>query len=242
MDNKSTLLVIGASSEIASQYINIYHHKYSSILLHYNNHKPVLNKIPDSTSISFFQSDLSDHKSTQNLLTDIRKSEKQISHLLFCAAPEYGLRPFSKTEWSSHYQNQIDIQLRTAVLISKQLLPNMVEKKRGKIVFLLSSILQNPPAGCSDYLVAKHALLGLMLAMSTEFSKHHICINGVSPSMVNTKFIKKIPDFVKDSVAEASPLKRLSTCNDVIPTIDFLMSDISNFITGQNIFVTGGKP
>ena len=89
--------------------------------------------------------------------------------------------------------------------------------------------------------MTKYALLGLMKSLSVEYADKGIMVNGVSPDMIETKFLKDIPDLVIRQNAERSPLKRNLTIEDVVPTFDFLLSDAADTITGQNIGITGGK-
>lgn len=79
-----------------------------------------------------------------------------------------------------------------------------------------------------------------MESLSAEYASKHVTVNAVSPSMIDTKFLR-IPDLVKQMNIEASPIKRLLTPEDVIPTFAFLLSPGADTITGQNIPVTAGN-
>ena len=68
-----------------------------------------------------------------------------------------------------------------------------------------------------------------------------ITINSVSPSMTQTKFISDIPRLISENTATQHPLKRLADTVDVLPMIQFLLSDETRYITGQNILISGGK-
>ena len=117
----------------------------------------------------------------------------------------------------------------------------MAKKKYGKIVFMLSSYtIGTPPSAMAHYVTSKYALLGLAKTLSSEYSSKKICVNSISPSMIETNFLSEIPEMMVQLTADKHPLKRNGMPSDVIPAIKFLLSDDSNFITGVNIPITGG--
>ena len=81
--------------------------------------------------------------------------------------------------------------------------------------------------------------VGLPLAL--EFSKYNINVNLVSPGMTDTELISNVPERYRALISAKTPLKRLTSANDVAGAIAFLASDNSNFITGETIRVNGGQ-
>ena len=76
----------------------------------------------------------------------------------------------------------------------KYILPFMKKNKYGKILTILSSVtIGQPPGHMSSYVTSKYALLGLLRSLAAEYSKYKICINSISPGMINTKFLNEIP-------------------------------------------------
>lgn len=163
------------------------------------------------------------------------------SHIVHISAQRTINQRFHKTEWNE-YEKAMETALRSVIMILNCFLPYMKKEKYGKILFMLTSYtLNNPPKHQAAYVVTKYALLGLMKSLSVEYADKGIMVNGVSPDMIETKFLKDIPDLVIRQNAERSPLKRNLTIEDVVPTFDFLLSDAADTITGQNIGITGGK-
>ena len=225
---------------MAKAYIEKHGSCYDHITVQYNSRKPCFEGTKIQDNIRYIRCDLSSEEETVQCLSEMQPLIEEIDSILFCAAPRYSLKSFSKSSWLNDFEPQINVQVRSSVIFLRELMPVLVKKKYGRVVFLLSSVVSNVPKGTSGYAIAKHALLGLVKALSIEYAQHNICINSVSPSMTDTAFIEDIPVFVRDSVAGQNPLKRLATANDVIPSIHFLMSKESGFISGQNILVTGG--
>ena len=83
--------------------------------------------------------------------------------------------------------------------------------------------------------------MGLMKALAQEYAGKGVTINGISPTMIETKFLNDIPDLLVQQNAMNSPTKENLKVQDVVPTISFLLSNNANSITGQNIAITNGN-
>ena len=147
---------------------------------------------------------------------------------------------FSKFGWD-HFEADLHIQLRSAVILLRRFLPAMARMPRARVVFLLSSVTRGvPPKFMSMYTVIKHAQLGLMRALASEYADTGLCVNAVSPGMVDTQFLDNVPELVKEMSASASPRRRNAKPDEVVDAIEFLLSPKASYITGVEIPVTGG--
>ena len=126
-------------------------------------------------------------------------------------------------------------------MILQKFIPKMSKNKYGKIVFMLSAYLLGvPPKFQSPYITIKYALLGLMRNLAAEYAAKGIMVNAVSPDMMETKFLSELPDLIIEQSAKNNPLGRNIYIDEVVPTIEYLLSSGSDMVTGQNIGVTGG--
>lgn len=126
-------------------------------------------------------------------------------------------------------------------MILQDFIPKMSKQRYGKIVFMLSAyVVGIPPKFQSSYITVKYALLGLMRNLASEYASKGVMVNGVSPDMMETKFLSELPDLVKEQSAKHNPLGRNIRVDEVVPTIEYLLSPASDIVTGQNIGVTGG--
>ena len=93
----------------------------------------------------------------------------------------------------------------------------------------------------SSVSVAKSALVGLCHALAAEFSPD-IRVNCISPSIFQSKMSSRFLKNEKSAerIKNNNPLNKIGTAEDISSLIDFLISDASNWITGQNISVDGG--
>lgn len=88
-----------------------------------------------------------------------------------------------------------------------------------------------------DYSVAKHGMIGLNKYYAALYAKHNVRVNMVSPAPIKNKQKVKLIKNLKKLI----PMKKLADKKDVFEIINFLLSEKSKFITGQNILVDGGR-
>lgn len=130
------------------------------------------------------------------------------------------------------------------ILLTKEIVKKKKLSNSSSIVYTLSIAGNyNILPGNSIYGSAKTALSAFIKYAAIELAGKGIRCNGVSPGMVNTELIKKIPisaeDLHKDMVQY--PLKRYAEPEEVAYAIIYLLSDASAFVTGSNLVIDGGR-
>lgn len=136
----------------------------------------------------------------------------------------------------------VDVVLKGAFLCTKAALPDMIERRWGRVVNISSrAYLGNP--GQANYSAAKAGLLGFTRAMSLENGKYNITVNAVAPGIVDTAAVRALPHYEKVKAAAEStlPLPRLGRVEDVASAVAFLASEPAGYITGDVLHVTGGR-
>ncbi len=239
----NVLLVTGSTSDIGVELIKNVHQNYDYIIAHYNQNKGNLveleKKLKDK--LILLSSDFLDEEDTCKVVDKIIEKGIIPNHIVHLPAGKFENIKFSKINWQK-FNNDLNISLRSIVIILNKLLPIIAKEKNGKVVIMLSSCTLNiPPKYLTSYITSKYALLGLMKALSQEYAGKGITINGVSPSMIETKFLNNIPTLIIKQNAENSPTKENLKVSEVVPTIEFLLSEKANCITGQNIAITNGN-
>lgn len=146
-------------------------------------------------------------------------------------------------KWKTdRFRLDMAVQVESAVLIMKKFTPGMSRLPASRIVFVLSSVTRNmPPKFMSMYTVVKYAQLGLMRAAAAEYASTGLTVNAVSPSMIETQFVEEIGDVARRMSAESNPKGRNARTEDVVGTIEFLLSPAAGFITGVDMAITGGS-
>lgn len=237
----SILLITGASSELALELLRTTGESYDAIYAQYHSHKEGLEalRVDLGDKLHLLQADFSDEIQTQKFVSLLE--EVPVTHILLLSAQPVFNQRFSKLNWHD-FEGAWSIQVRSAFYILQALLSGMAKRKFGRVVICLSSYVEHiPPKFLSSYVTAKYAMLGLLKALSAEYAEKKIAINGVSPSMMETRFLANISPHSVEQCAQDAPLKRNATVRDVAPVIRLLLSDDSEYITGQNIMITGGN-
>jgi 3-oxoacyl-[acyl-carrier protein] reductase len=230
------LLITGATSDIASQFIRTAHSRYDKIIAFYHNSTDRINELKAicGNKLTAFSADFNDSDSYNNVLCTL-KSLPAPDHVLHFAANPLRYDRFTKFD-TDDFTKAIDCSVISLQKILKAVMPEIAKRKSGKIVILLSSCTENiPPSFMSPYVVSKYALLGLMKALSVEYAEKGICVNALSPVMVDTRFLADVPELIVEAAAEKNSIGRNLRVGEVIPAIEFLLSEASDRINGQNI-------
>ena len=243
---KEDLLIVGASSALGIAFIRDYGLEFRNIVAHCYENADELQLLakdwPTERAQGFhiIKADLSAEEGAADLVKLVENTGLQIQRIAFFAAPRLQLKRFHKIDWQE-FVTHINVQSKAAFFLLRALMPKMATAKNGKIVFVLSSVVDGkPPQGMSDYVFGKYAMLGLMKSAAAEYSAKHICINAVSPSMMETRFLDAIPGAVIEQNAESHPRGANAKPSEIIPLVRFLLSDEAGFVTGQNIVASGG--
>lgn len=242
--NKEVVLILGASSDIGCALIREIASNQNVILASYNKSPERLAELAgeNGRTIVPIQADLSSEAQVKDLIESVRKGYGCPVKIVHLAAAKYENVRFKDISWE-RIQADIDIQVRSIVLILKEFLPRMAALgKHCKVVLMLSSCTMNvPPKYLSHYVTVKYALLGLMKAVAAEYANKCVNINAVSPSMIETRFLENVPPKIAEMNAAAVPFQRNATTRDIVPMIRFLLSEGADYMTGVNVPITGGS-
>ena len=241
--SEKILLITGASSDIGVNLINKVSKDFDYIIAHHNKDEKELLKIKEKLKdkLILIKGNFMDEQDTYDFVERVKETTKTPTHIVHLPAGKFEHKKFPKITWEK-FQTDINIALRSLVIILNNFLPQMAKNKYGKIVVMLTSCTVNiPPKYLASYVTSKYALLGLIKALSNEYADKEIKINGVSPTMVETKYLQDVPELLVQQNAINSPTGKNLSINDVLPMFEFLLSEKSNSITGQNIAITNGN-
>jgi 3-oxoacyl-[acyl-carrier protein] reductase len=186
------------------------------------------------------QADISTEAGAQALYQAALKTFGVVSVLVNNASPRINPKPFGSTAWSD-VQQQLDVQVKGAFLITSAVVPEMSARKWGRIVNITSQVLDGPPSVTwTGYAMAKGALQVFSNYMAAELGPQGITVNCVSPGMCETTLIGDIPEKTQLMIARQTPLRRLAKPSDVAAAVAYLVSDDAGFVTGDTLAVNGG--
>jgi 3-oxoacyl-[acyl-carrier protein] reductase len=228
------LLLTGASSDLALEFLRSLPPGPQRVLAHYRRSPDKLLALkaerPD-LDLVLLRADLSSAEETAALIAAARAAGASPDRIVHFAAPKARSLYFRQSRWED-FERELDVQLRSIVMILREFLPEMAKRGKGRVVFVLSRYtLEAPPQGMSSYVAAKHALLGLMKSLAVEYSRHGVTVNAVSPALMMTSFLEELPPRMTELLGEGAAL----TPRDVAPVLRSLLSDESAAITGTNV-------
>ncbi|RAK27929.1 3-oxoacyl-[acyl-carrier protein] reductase [Actinoplanes lutulentus] len=148
---------------------------------------------------------------------------------------------------SSDWDIVMNVHLRGAFLCSRAAQRHMVPQRSGKIVNT-SSVSALGNRGQANYAAAKAGIQGLTRTLAMELGPFGINVNAVAPGFIVTEMtdataarVGIAAEDMQAKAAEITPLRRVGQPSDIANVVAFLASDAASFITGQTIYVDGGR-
>ena len=138
------------------------------------------------------------------------------------------------------WRRMMGVNLDGAFYCTQAALPDLIHKKRGKIVNV-SSIWGIGGGSCEvHYSASKAALIGLTKALAKELGPSNIQVNCVAPGVIDTEMNGALTAEIREELCEETPLGRFGTPKEAAEAIFFLASPAADFITGQVLSPNGG--
>lgn len=236
-------LVTGASRGIGSATARLLAAHGASVWVNYNRSESAARElareiVANGGVCSIVKADVTQAEEVRRMFEEIL-ARGQLDILVNNAGPKILSSPVEKVRWSDMSSAYDDI-VGSAFTVIQAALPALKES-RGRIVNVLSSAALGRTAhNWLPYVAAKGALHTMSKNLAQELGPVGVRVNMVSPSMVDTDLVSAAPERLRQSFIGRTPLRRLATPEDVAGAILMLVSPYADFITGENLLVTGG--
>ena len=142
----------------------------------------------------------------------------------------------SREDWDA----VIDTNLNSMFNVTKQVVPDMVERGFGRIIQISSVNGQKGQAGQTNYSAAKAGMHGFSMALAQELAGKGVTVNTVSPGYIGTDMVRAIKPEVLEKIVATIPVKRLGTPAEIGSIVTWLAGEDSGFTTGANFACNGG--
>jgi 3-oxoacyl-[acyl-carrier protein] reductase len=158
--------------------------------------------------------------------------------------------PFEQHSWAT-WEAAVQLTLRSAVELTRRLLPSMRERKWGRIINVTSIAAKQPIDGLMLSNAVRSAVTGWARTLANEVASDGITVNNVLPGYTRTERVQELNratakrlgldvDEVERRIEEQIPMRRLARPHEFASIVAFLASDRASYITAQSIAVDGG--
>ena len=162
------------------------------------------------------------------LFNNVGQSARERASEFWCSDPET-------------WRFVLDVSLLTAMRCSRLVVPEMRERRRGKIINMSSESAFYGDVGLVDYCAAKMGVVGFTRSLARELAPFRINVNVVCPGAIRTRAHDRLPPEVIDKVRSSVPMGYVAEPVDVGNVVAFLASEDARYITGQSILIDGGR-
>jgi 3-oxoacyl-[acyl-carrier protein] reductase len=144
------------------------------------------------------------------------------------------------TMTDADFDDVVAVHLTGGFIASRHVLPGMLERGWGRIVFVVSPSALVGRRGQTNYAAAKSGLIGLARALAREAGPSGVTVNCVSAGLVDTPLTERLAEDVREEILRAVPLGRPGRPEEIASLIAFVCSDRAAYITGQVLSADGG--
>ena len=184
------------------------------------------------------RADMADRESVRAAVKEARRQLMHLDALVLNAGES--LTGLATDVTAEQWERLLAVDLSAPFYAAQAAIPGMVERKRGRILFV-GSMWGQVGASCeAAYSAAKAGLIGLAKALAKELGPSGITVNCVCPGCVRTDMLREYDGATLAALAEETPLGRLGMPEDVAAMLLWLASDGAGFVTGQVVGVNGG--
>jgi 3-oxoacyl-[acyl-carrier protein] reductase len=187
--------------------------------------------------------DVTDRTSTEQLAAAVLERFGRIDALVNNAAVYSTIvkKPFEEIP-DDEWDRVLAVNVKGAWLCARAVAPAMRRQGRGKIVNVSSTTVPTAPPGFAHYVASKAAIVGLTRSLARELGTDGICVNTLTPDYIafDRDYDNRQPEMAR-ALAAQRIFSREQAPEDMVGALQFLLGRGSDFVTGQNISVNGGR-
>lgn len=184
------------------------------------------------------QADVSQEASVRAMVDEVLKDFDRVD-ILVNNAGFVTLSPVETMDVAL-WDEMIATHLRGTFLVTRMVLPGMLERGDGRIINVSSQIGQIGREWFSHYAAAKAGIIGFTKSLAREVAQRGVLVNCIAPGPINTGIVPKVDGAPSRDYIGALPSQRAGQVGEVAPTAVFLASDAATYYVGQTLGPNGG--
>ena len=138
------------------------------------------------------------------------------------------------------WDEMLATHLRGTFLVTRQVLPGMLERGSGRIINVSSQLGQIGRPWFAHYCAAKAGIIGFTKALAREVAPRGVLVNCIAPGPITTGIVPRVEGAPRVDYTSRLPIQREGTVEEVAPTAVFLASDAATYYVGQTLGPNGG--
>lgn len=186
------------------------------------------------------QADVRDREAVDAAVDDLRNEFGSVDILVNNARIPYEKRRLAELSWSE-LEGKLTGELEAAFNVSKAVLPGMVDREFGRLVYISTELVRSPAPGFVAHGSANGALEAFSRYVATEYGEHDVTANVIAPGLVKTAATSGRSEAFLNDIAADTPLDRVAEPRDIANAVAMLVGEDAGFVTGTYMPVNGGK-
>jgi len=238
-------IVTGSSRGIGKAIAKLFAHEGARVVVNYSKSEKEALAVVDEIKREggkaiHLQADVSKSDDVRRMVQRTVQEFDGVDILVNNAGVHFAKDFFDITE--DEWNRTIDVNLKGAYLCSKEVAPIMIKQKRGRIINISSNSGEYHQSAMRfvEYVVSKAGMNGLTRALALKLGPY-VRVNAILPGYISTEMVAHFTPEDEKMLMNETAVKRFGNVEDVAYAALFLASDESDFITGELMFVTGGR-
>lgn len=232
--DKKVILITGATGGLGSAMVKHFEKQDVRLALHTFQQEP----FDVGCEHAWFKADLRDENQVKNLIASILANFGKVDVLINNAG-------ISKNGMSwklapADFNEVIAVNLTAPFLMCQGVIPGMRANNFGRIITISSVVAQTGVPGTVAYAASKAGVLGMTKTIAKELANGAITCNALALGYFDQGMISEVSEEMQQQIIAQIPKNRLGGVETVLSTIDWLLKDESDYVTGQTISLNGG--
>ncbi|MBD9447214.1 3-oxoacyl-ACP reductase [Rhizobium sp. RHZ01] len=245
--SEQTVIITGAGRGLGAAIAAAFARQGAKVAINYRNSRTEAEALAASLGdrARAFQADVRDSHAVKRMVAEVKDTLGAPTTVVHNALTDFSFNGDARSKLDQLTWGEMTSQLDTAVKGALNLIqatrPVMASAGFGRIITIGTNLFQNPVVPYHDYTAAKGALLSLTRTAAAELGPSGITVNMVSGGLLRaTEASSATPDAVFDLIAANTPLRQVTTPEEMADAVLFFASPWARAVTGQNLIVDGG--